>query len=972
QRAFLAIDSYGHDYGYVTSYNWYSGSVPERTTLLAHLFTDRNPYRPAETVKMTGILRQKQGEPGAWDVVPVAGKKITVEYSIKDPRGQEVAKGEVPLDDDGVFTASYTSRPEALTGYYYLYGKVKGATALKNSNISLGFQIAAYRAPEHTVTVKTEEGPWFFGKKLKTKITGTYTFGAPMADARVEWTLRRYRGYYTPPKNGAYSFYVNYYGRMVNGEWKYPAYSRLVQSGKGTLNQKGEMVVAPVLEPGKGIDALLGPGSFVLESTVYDVNRQAIAGRSTTLVHRSNLYVGLRVPRSFVKAGQKASMSFVTVDLDGKRIPGKKVTVTAYLREGKEKKVKRGRYYASQWVTEEIKAGECSAATTDKPGSCEIVFKKGGYYILKATVKDSAGQQVESHSSIYVYGKKGRPMDRNQAKTITIKSNKQKYEIGDTATIIFTSPFKNASGIYAVEQGGIVTWKHITFKGTTHTETVPITQKSQPNVNVSMVLVRGRVKPEKDSKEADSGRPKFAHGRLSLNVNMASKILKVVVTPSKKVIAPGEKITVRLKTTDFKGVPVASRLAVMVVDEGVLSLTGFQTPNPFYIFHPYEGAGTAMMDIRHFIMKRLKKQRKITRNIKQSVMREQPSESAGHGRIALAKKSVEKSKDLLDSKADRDSDGIMDSSVATGTGMGGSYGAGFGVSGKKGGGKRHFQVRKFFATTAYYNPKVVTDEKGMASLTIPMPENLTSYRIMAVAMEQNTKDRYGNGEERVKIRRRFMLRPSLPRFANYGDTFVASVVVNNQTGAKGTATVKIDGVGFQLMEKNTKTANVTQGESVEVGFLVKTLRPGRIRFRFVGYMGEATDAVNPPAVPVHIPASSEASATYGVTETSILQPVKLPGNAMPIFGGLDINLSSTALTGLQDAVRFIVDYPHECTEQIASRLVPIFALKKILDAFKLGKLSDREKREAIVTSGIARLLSTQQWDGGFTYWPGSY
>ncbi|MBU1533952.1 hypothetical protein KKF84_01460, partial [Myxococcota bacterium] len=516
QTAFLSIDSYGHDYGYVSSYNWYSSTIPERTTLLSHVFSDRNPYRPGENVKITGILRQRQGEAGARQVVPVDGKDIKVEYVIKDPRGQEVAKGDVPLDSDGVFAVDFSSRPTAMTGYYYFTGKLKGATAIKTSYISLSFQIAAYRAPEHTVTVKTEEGPWYFGKNLKTKITGSYTFGAPMSDAKVEWSLRRYQGYFNPPKNPGFSFYVTYQGRMVDGQWKYPAYSKLVKEGKGTLNDKGVLEVAPPLEQGKGIDKLHGPGSFILEATVYDVNRQAIAGRSTTLVHLSDLYLGLKPGRSYIKAGEKVKVSFVAVNHDGKRIPAKSVTVTAYLRESKEKKVKSGRYYSSRWITEETRVGSCKGTTGAEPGSCEILFKKGGYYTLKGTLKDDKGRQVESHSGIYVYGKDAKLHDKNKSKSIVIRADKNKYEIGDTATIHFTSPFKDAVGLYAVEQGGIITWKNIQFKGTSHTEKVKITQGSLPNFYVSMVLVRGRVKPEKGSKEPDSGRPKFAHGRQSI------------------------------------------------------------------------------------------------------------------------------------------------------------------------------------------------------------------------------------------------------------------------------------------------------------------------------------------------------------------------------------------------------------------------------------------------------------------------
>ena len=265
-----------------------------------------------------------------------------------------------------------------------------------------------------------------------------------------------------------------------------------------------------------------------------------------------------------------------------------------------------------------------------------------------------------------------------------------------------------------------------------------------------------------------------------------------------------------------------------------------------------------------------------------------------------------------------------------------------------------------------------TDENGDAQLNIEMPENLTAFRIMVVALDRRNPRRFGKGESRIKIRKKLLLRPALPRFANFGDRFDAAVVVNNETGREAKVTVKMDGTRLHFLGATTKSVTVPDGRAREVHFKVAPTRPGLSRFRFSAFTGKITDSVAPPPLKVNVPATTEAFATYGTTKKSVAQPVEPPKNALPYFGGLDISLSSTALTGLQDAVKYLVDYPYECAEQTASRVVPIFALGDILAEFKIGKVADKKKQRTLAKRGIKKLLSMQRYDGGFTFWPGHW
>lgn len=77
-----------------------------------------------------------------------------------------------------------------------------------------------------------------------------------------------------------------------------------------------------------------------------------------------------------------------------------------------------------------------------------------------------------------------------------------------------------------------------------------------------------------------------------------------------------------------------------------------------------------------------------------------------------------------------------------------------------------------------------------------------------------------------------------------------------------------------------------------------------------------------------------------------------PQGVFAQYGGLEINTSSTALQALTDAVLYLVQYPYDCSEQIASRLLAIAALRDVLSAFQAEELPDPVELEAVVEQDI--------------------
>jgi alpha-2-macroglobulin len=157
-------------------------------------------------------------------------------------------------------------------------------------------------------------------------------------------------------------------------------------------------------------------------------------------------------------------------------------------------------------------------------------------------------------------------------------------------------------------------------------------------------------------------------------------------------------------------------------------------------------------------------------------------------------------------------------------------------------------------------------------------------------------------------------------------------------------------------------------DRVEVRFPAATLRAGTVRLQIVAVSGNYADAAL-VELPVYTPATTEAFATYGVVdEGAVAQPVAAPTGVFPQYGGLEINTSSTALQSLTDAVLYLVSYPFECSEQLASRILAVAALRDVLTAFEAEGLPSPEEMEAAVSRDIELLRGLQNDDGGYPYW----
>ena len=963
-------------------------------------FTDRTPYKPGDTIHLVGILRlETRGPQGGVQAYRTAG---VADWTMTDARGIEVATGEVEITPFGTFVVDVETTEEHGTGDYRFTLRVPNLFG-SDQSFTHYVPVETYRPSEFSVQIGRESSvPLVFGDELQAQIEARYLHGGAMQGAEVAWSLSRTDSGFRPPgeHNEGFTFgkdrswgYPGRWGRgHLSGYGSTP--SRQVQSGQGQTDAEGTLVVRHSVlatdppadpdspsedtdEPAASAEAELPvAATYTLSATVTDQNRQAIAGTSSFVVHPSQVYVGLRSDRVVLRQGERAGIDAIVVDLEGERVAGRSLDIELVRRVTERKtQDKDGRSFYT-YETKEEQVDRCTATTLGIPATCAFTPQEAGTYVVRGTAKDDASRPTRTELTLYVHGNDAMIWDRTDRR-VDLVPDRSKYEPGQEAAILVRSPFDDAMGFVVVEREGLSRQIPITIsKGATAVR-VPITEAMMPKVTVSAILTRGRVQIEGASGAQDLGMPAVATGQVEIDVSTKSRQIQIELEPSAREIEPKGTLSLDIRTRDGEGEARPAALAVMVVDEGVLSLMNHPTPDPLSFFHHPRSGGVWLGALHQFVLPRQGGEETNTIDLGQlgDVGRLGLGGGTGTG-VGYGRGSGRAEDKRVRRRPARRSKGFAPPAAAPAAdpAPAGARMAEEASAQRSEGGldpatamAQSVSLRTLFATTAFFDADVRTDEEGRAHLDIDMPENLTTFRVMVVAVDPEAMDRFGSADTTVRVRKPIMLRPSMPRFATFGDAFEAAVMVDNQTGSDQEVLVGMRGLNVELEGADQKLVKIPAGQAKEVRFDASTLAVGTMRVQFAAMSNAGRDATE-LSLPVHAPAVAEAFADYGMTGDSVQRTIEPPADALAGFGGLELSFSSTALSGLEDAVQYLVDYRYECAEQTASRILPIFVLGDVLDDFPIAGVRDRWRRKNLGDDGIARLLEKQSYDGGFGYW----
>ncbi len=902
------------------------------------VFDDRHIYRPGEEVHLKGWLRRVTAGPQG-DVKPFSAAGGLINYTIYEAQGNQIGQGQAPIAGLGGFDFSFTI-PEAvnLGNAWINLEAVNLPEWGENWQYTHNFQVLEFRRPEFEVTARNETpGPFFAGESGVVAVSAQYYAGGALPNAEVTWNVYSSPSQYQPPNWPDFTF-----GKWTPWWWGWrggyaefggPGYGvETVETFSGSTDAAGEHYLRLDFD----IRPEPEPVSVRAEATVMDVNRQAWSSATNLLVHPASLYVGLRSPRYFVQRGDPLKVEVIVTDLDGNPVADRPVEVQAARLDWQ--------VVAGEWREIEVDPQTCSLGSTLEPLSCSFETALGGSYRIRARVTDDKGRANQTTITRWVSGGQLPPRRSVEQEEATLIPDQESYQPGDVAQILVQSPFSPAHGLLTVSRSGMLYTQAFELVDGSATLEIPITDAHIPNLNVQVDLV-GSAPRTDDVGEALPGvepRPAYASGALNLKIPPHQRALTLQLLPEASELEPGGETNLNVRVTGADGSPQPGvELAVVVVDEAVLALSSYSMADPLNVFYAERSPDVNSYYSRAYI---------------QLIDPNKLLDTARHAVEVVKTVEVQ-----ILAAAPRE----MPAAMATGTPAMAEADMGMAQA-------EPIRLRSDFNPLAAFVPAASTGADGFASIPVRLPDNLTRYRVMVVAVDAN--NRFGSGETNLTARLPLMVRPSAPRFLNFGDRFELPVVLQNQTDqpmevsvvarASNLALAGADGSSSLAGQRVTVPAR----DRIEVRFPAETQLAGTARLQIAAVSGSFADAAT-IELPVYTPATSEAFAVYGVVdEGAVAQPIASPQGVFPQYGGLEVSTSSTAMQALTDAVIYLTSYPFDCTEQIASRLLALAALKDVLAAFDASQLPSPEAIQAAVTRDIEHLRRLQNDDGGFPYW----
>ncbi|EIE02554.1 alpha-2-macroglobulin family protein [Leptospira licerasiae] len=385
------------------------------------------------------------------------------------------------------------------------------------------------------------------------------------------------------------------------------------------------------------------------------------------------------------------------------------------------------------------------------------------------------------------------------------------------------------------------------------------------------------------------------------------KFLKVALESGRKVYRPGDKAEIKLKTTGLGGGGVSAEVSLAIVDEAIYQIKEEKTPNiGTFFYHPRRNnVQTTLASAYKFFGYSENKRLKL----------------------ALGKKG----------------DSVYSAM------------------------KNEDQARDRFKDTSYWNAKVKTGPDGTATVSFNLPDNLTSWRVTAIAITPDTK--VGKGQTSFVTKKDLMILGGIPRFIIKGETQKVSATISNQSPSKLPIKVTVKAEGAKIIGNSETTINLEPGQNQSLHFDVQTVVDPKVKSAKISIL--AAGAGYQDLLKSEIPLKTwglpkTISDSLGMEEGEHSGVLSLEAPKELGDPRLEVRLSPASLPALRQSLDYLADYPYGCVEQTMSRFYPL------LSAQKAGFINERLRKELpkMIDVGLKRVAELQRTDGGFGWFEG--
>jgi alpha-2-macroglobulin len=278
-------------------------------------------------------------------------------------------------------------------------------------------------------------------------------------------------------------------------------------------------------------------------------------------------------------------------------------------------------------------------------------------------------------------------------------------------------------------------------------------------------------------------------------------------------------------------------------------------------------------------------------------------------------------------------------------------------------------TRENFVHTVLWKPDLRTDDKGRVKAQLKLPDNLTTFRMMAVVLD--VEGRGGVVERGFEVQKPLMAVPAVPRFAALGDRFAAATMVHNNEADPRRVRVVLEH-GRRTREETVEIPG--QGRR-RVAFELEASERGDLPLTFSVHDedGKIHDRVR-VTVPVAPPGIDERPRLAGSFSRAQEILMEVPANAYADIPGTDdivVTVGQHMWPELGSRLEYLVGYPHGCVEQTTSSTLPLLAARELLPRLGVTRF-DPPQIDTFIRAGLDRLASMRTPNGGLAYWPGGH
>ena len=870
ESVFYASASKGEDFSFARS-DWNRGIEPWRFNVdtwaslespKVHTILDRTLLRAGETVSMKHIARLTNAKGFAYPDPAKLPKEMTISLI----GGEDEFKLPLKWDARGVAVSQWKIPETAKLGSY----EVKVTSGWQSS---AEFRVSDFRLPAYKGFISPAKPRLGGVKEVPMSLSLAYLNGGGASGQNVQVSSLLERSYLYFREFRDFNFHVQ--NDADN------SHELVADKVDIKLDKHGGASTSIKLQ-GK-VDA---PMTMTSEMTFPDPNGEIQTISSQTELWPAEVAVGVRIKNE--EGGHaKRVLQAVALNLQGKpaaNIPIR-ISATRQMSYTHRKRIVGG-FYSYETDVQHEDLGEVCAGKSDARGYliCEVAVNKPGDIALLAEARDGSGNLSQAGTSFWSSGDGDVWFDQEDQDRMEIAPAKREYQAGETAKFTVHTPFREATALIAVEREGVV--ETFVQKLERHNPVVEIPVKAEwgPNVFVSVLAVRGRLRetpwysflqwgwrtPVEWYREFKSGvpqptamvdlaRPGYKFGLTEIQVGKAGVELKVTVDADKPAYGPRQTAKVKIKVAmpDGKVPPAGSEVAVAAVDRALLELA----PN-----HTWELLDGMLQEHAYLVE---------TSTAQMQVV----------GKRHFGKKAL-----------------------------------------PAGGGGGKLTSRELFDTLLYWNPKVKLDAKGEATVSVPLNDSLTAFKLVAVA--DVGAGLFGTGDTEIVSKQDLQITSGITPYIREGDKYRAGVTVRN--GTDRTMQVAVSGkAGKQaLAPQNVK---LEAGAAQDIAWQlaapegVESL-PWQIEAQEQG--GKASDRIKltqkiAPRVPVTVQQASfmRLEAPYSV-------PAAPPAGALPGKGGIEVTLSASLAGQTAGLKRYFENYPFSCLEQRTSTAVGLHDEKR--------------------------------------------